>query len=316
MQIDATAVLRPDLADAVLEYEEGNLNSQYMATEILPVYETQTKTGEFAKVDVSEVKKDIGTGARAPGSGYDRISHIVTADNYACVEYGFEEIVDDSDKTNVDQYFNSEVATTELLVNKLRRAQEVRVAAAVFNATTFTSQTAGVGTEWDTAATATPFQDISDILPTIKANMGGVVDGEICLAISEKVFQNVLQTTEIKNMRFGGVGADVDQRPATKQELAQILGIDRVFCSGSQNSGTDIWDDEYAMIFVRNQSRSLRSQVQMGRSFLWVADSPENANVESYRDEPVRSDVIRVRHNIDEKILTVEAAYLLSNITT
>ena len=315
MNIDATASLRPDLNEGTLEYSNG-LNSQYMGLELLPVYETDSKSGEFAKIDVSEVKKAIGTGARAPGSGYERLTHIVTADNYVCQEYGFEETVDDGDKEQVDRYFESEMATTELLINKLRRAQEVRIAAAVFNVTTFTAQTAGVGTEWDMAATATPFQDISDILPTLKANMGGVVDGEICLAVSDKVFQNILQTTEIKNMRFGGVGADVDQRPASKQELAQILGIDRVFCSAAQNNAVDIWDDEYAMIFVRNQSRSLKSQVQMGRTFLWTSDSPQNANVESYRDEAVRSNVIRVRQHLDEKILTVEAAYLLSNITT
>jgi hypothetical protein len=37
--------------------------------------------------------------------------------------------------------------------------------------------------------------------------------------------------------------------------------------------------------------------------------------VESYRDEKVRGDVIRVRHDVDEIVLYPEAGHLLSNIT-
>mgnify|MGYP007073203575 FL=1 len=38
--------------------------------------------------------------------------------------------------------------------------------------------------------------------------------------------------------------------------------------------------------------------------------------VESYRDESVRSDIIRSRHDVDEIVLYAEAADLMDNITT
>ena len=67
----------------------------------------------------------------------------------------------------------------------------------------------------------------------------------------------------------------------------------------------------------------------VGRTFIWSEDSPENPVVESYREEQAKSDVIRVRHNVDERLIqsfndsgtvvsNVAAAccYLFSNITT
>ena len=67
----------------------------------------------------------------------------------------------------------------------------------------------------------------------------------------------------------------------------------------------------------------------IGRTFLWTEDSPENPIVEEYREEKKRSDVFRVRHNVDEAYLEsktdagatksdIAAAcmYLFSNITT
>jgi hypothetical protein len=35
-----------------------------------------------------------------------------------------------------------------------------------------------------------------------------------------------------------------------------------------------------------------------------------------YRDEVVRADIVRVRHDVDEKILYPEVGQLLKNITT
>ena len=53
------------------------------------------------------------------------------------------------------------------------------------------------------------------------------------------------------------------------------------------------------------------SQPAIGRTFLWVADCPENVMVESYRDEPVRSDVIRSRQFTDEILIDAYFGHLL-----
>jgi hypothetical protein len=55
----------------------------------------------------------------------------------------------------------------------------------------------------------------------------------------------------------------------------------------------------------------------IGRTFHWTQDgSSIGGTVESYREEAIRGDVIRVRHDVDEVILYPEAGHLLSNVTT
>jgi hypothetical protein len=55
----------------------------------------------------------------------------------------------------------------------------------------------------------------------------------------------------------------------------------------------------------------------IGRTFHWSQDgSSIGGTVESYRDERVRGDVIRVRHDVDEIVLYPQAGHLLSNVTT
>ena len=54
----------------------------------------------------------------------------------------------------------------------------------------------------------------------------------------------------------------------------------------------------------------------IGRCFHYAEDgSEEMGHIETYRDEPVRSDIVRVRHEIDEQVLLVAAGHLLDNIT-
>jgi len=313
----STATIRGDLADAVREYS-ASLNGQFMGLDILPLLDVTEKSGTFGKIAISQATKRVSGLKRAPTTAYKRTEHQVTTDTYTCEEYGLEEPVDDSQARDLDKYFDCEVEAAQLVELNLRREQEVRIAAAVFNATTFTSYTGNVGTEWSAAA-GTPYADVQDTILTLKQNLGGVIPAgaEICLAVSEKVYRNVVQTTEIKGMRGGGNGAKRSdfQRPPDAQELASILGVSQVFYSSAQVDGADIWDDEYAMLFLRYSGQSLKSVPHLGRTFMWVDDCPEAALVETYREEQTRSDIVRVRQHVDEKLLVTAAGYLLANIT-
>ncbi len=101
--------------------------------------------------------------------------------------------------------------------------------------------------------------------------------------------------------------------------LDEILVGGAVFDSAQQNqanSMSDVWDDEYALVFRRQSGMDL-SEPGIGRLFHWSGDgSTTFGTVESYRSEERRSNIIRVRHDVHEKLLYAEAGQLLSNITT
>ena len=53
----------------------------------------------------------------------------------------------------------------------------------------------------------------------------------------------------------------------------------------------------------------------LGRTFHWSEDgSSENGTVETYRDETVRSNIVRVRMDVDEQVILPTAGYLLTGI--
>jgi hypothetical protein len=107
--------------------------------------------------------------------------------------------------------------------------------------------------------------------------------------------------------------------------LARVFDLEYVIVAGtSRNSAKEgqtatpvqIWSSEYAMVAKIATSADMREPC-IGRTFHWAQDgSSIGGTVESYREEAIRGDVIRVRHDVDEVILYPEAGHLLSNVTT
>ena len=313
----STAEIRPLLSQTCSEYASG-LNTQFMGTEILPVSVESSKKGTFARLVLENVTDGTGSGLRAPGAGYERTDSTFEETEFTTKEYGLEEPLDDSEAERYTEYLVAEREIANTLTYKLMRLQEKRIAAKAFNATTFSGYTGSVSTEWS-KATSTPYNDIQDTILTLKQQMGGALgNSQLCLAMSEEVFRNVVQTTQIQGKIMGGDGSTLDKTSGRDMigadRLASILGIDNVYFSPAQDAGADIWDDEYALLYFRSTSPNLR-EVQIGRSFMWnEAQNPYT--VETYREEAIRGEVIRARQHTDEVVFTPMAGYLLANITT
>ncbi len=312
----STAQYQPVISQNIAEFA-ANLESQFMGLDVLPLFDSADKTAIIPKWGIGNITKSTGNLKRNPKGGYARIEHSPGSFTYECEEYGLEELIDDSERKYLDKFLNTMSDMGKFLYHHLRKQQEKRIAAMVFNATTFAGYTAAVSTEWSNVA-ATIVKDVKDKKLLLKQNLGGVIGvGEICLAVSEKVFDNMGQNTEIKALRGGGNGASrkdfVMQVGAA--EMAHILGVDKVVYTAAQADGSDIWDDEYALLYVRYSGNQLRSQPHIGRSVLWTDDSPTNVVSEFYRDDKIRSNIHRVRQQLDEVVFTPAAGYLLSNIT-
>jgi len=313
------ATTRPDLTDVVKEYSDASPN-EFMAERILPVFGTPNYNDTFWKLDVTQKTKTAPIDLeRAPGGTYKAVDFAVESDSYTTEDKGLKAYIDDREKNQYKDAFDAESETAMLVQNFINIEKEKSAAALLFSASNFAGHTSGVGTEWSNAA-GTPFADINGKIKTLKDQVGGTIgQAKMCLAVSEKVFRNILDTTEIKAKIKGGDASEQDKvfkaDEAGAKRLANILNIDEVYFSNSQDNGTDIWDDEYALLFLKSDSRALKSAVQLGRTFLWEVESVELPVVETYREEDKRSDVVRVRHDSVQKIFTYRAGYLLGNIT-
>jgi hypothetical protein len=325
------AIYRPDLGQAVMEFYETDL-TRFIGTEVMPLYPTVNKSGTYLVVPKEALLKIYDT-SRAPRGNYKRDDFEYERGKYATSEQGWEEPVDDAERSEMDQEApgNADILATQRAMGMIMRAQEKRIADILFNETNFTAH--AVTTEWDTPATATPIDDINDAISAFRGQCGMTPD---CLIISYDTFRDLKVSDQIVDqIKYTFPGIDVMNMGVN--QIAQLFGIPKVLVAGSvydskgkglDTTIADIWDHEYAMLAKIGNGRDLK-QPCVGRTFLWTADSPSNAVVEEYREEQTRSDVYRVRHNTSETLIksvdtsgtvvsniSAACAYLLKNIHT
>jgi len=258
---------------------------------------------------------------RAPGSGYARGNFTFDDSTYSCEEHGAEEPIDDREAKMYAEYFDAETVASQRAYNSVLANAEKRVADAIFNTSTWTGSalTTDVSSvPWATIATAKP-------LTNVEAAVQKVYDGSglwpNALVINKKVFRNLRNTPEvIDRIASSGAGDRNLASDVTLQMLAQAFDLDYIIVAGgSINSAKEgqsasvgqIWSSTYAMVCRVATSSDFREPC-IGRTFHWGADgSSIDGAIESYRDEVVRANIIRVRHDVDEVILYAQAGHLL-----
>jgi len=315
------ATLRPDLGASFMEFDAAMDAEGYIATRCLPVFNTMKQSGPFGKIPVEQLLKERDT-ARAPGAAYSRSKFTFTTDTFACEEHGAEEPVDDRESQMYSDYFDAEQISAMRARFDVLRSAEQRAAALLFNATTWASHTTAITNEWDDTANAVPVTDVEAAVQSIYAASGLWPNA---LIINRKVFRNLRNCAQIIDRSKSQGFMDVRAGAINVQQLAQVFDLDQIIVAGgTKNTGVEgqtaslapIWSNEYAMICKVATSNDIR-EACVGRTFHWSQDgSSIGGTVETYREENVRSDVVRVRHDVDEKVLFVEAGHLLSNATT
>jgi hypothetical protein len=316
----------------VMEYAEGNTMG-FVGLEIMPIFPTMEKSSTFPVIPIEALLSapDVD---RAPRAKYNRDDFEYERGTYQTSEKGTEEPVDDSERKMVENETNSgfaDMIATKRAWGRIMRSQEKRIASKVFNATNFTAN--AVTNEWDDATNATPIDDVEAGKLSIRSKCGMLPTD---LIITFSTYSNLKQCDQIINrLKYTFPGIDLNR--ITTQQLALIFDLERVLIAGAvynsagkgkDASVADIWSNEYAMLTVTSKSMDI-SEPCIGRTFLWTEDSPQNPIVESYREEQIRSDVFRVRHHVDERLIqsvdssdavksniAANCSYLLSNITT
>lgn len=317
----STTIQRPDLGALAYEYAMNAPLRGFIGVEILPVFETPEQASDYPVIPIESLLKMPASIRRQPRGGYARDDFEFETGTYSCEEFGFEAPVDDVEARLYNRFFDAEAVATERATDILMRAQEMRVAAAVFNTGNITN-TGAVTTEWDKASTCTPYDDVQDAKTTLRNATGILANAGAC---SLTVFENVMKSNEIQSLFQYTNPVQVSGMAARIDLLRTYFGLDYLLVSGAMTdtagkglgfSLADIWDDEYFLLFRKPGGSNNLREPSLGRTFLWTEDSPQILVTEQYRDETIRSNIYRVRHHVDEAFIFTGAGYLLSNITT
>lgn len=326
-----TAVRRPDLAVVVDEYRD-TVATGAIAPQVMPFIPVAVQTAQFPVIP-KEVMLKIHDTRRAMRGRYPSSDWEFEMGHYATKENGWEEKIDDRERKLYATQLDAEVVATRRATKIIDLSKEQRVAAKVFNATNFTAH--AVTHEWDDATNAVPIDNINTAKLAVRAACGMLPN---TLIIAFSTFLNLKNCDQIVDrLIYTFPGIDINRM--SSQQLAAIFDVGQVLVGGavydSADKGqdasiSDLWSNEYAMLTVCSDSPDI-SEPCIGRTFLWTEETPGSGEpvVESYRDEGSRSDVVRVRHDSDERLvksfdenddvksdIAAAVSYLFSNITT
>jgi hypothetical protein len=328
MASPSTSVANPrsDLRASFMEFDMEANKRNMIGAQVLPVIEVGQVSATIGKIPIEQLLAERDT-RRSPDGGYSRGKFTFTSDSYACEDNGVEEPVDDRLLKMYRNLFDAEQVAASRCMHNLLLSAEKRVAAAVFNTTTWTGSdlTTAITHEWDDATNAVP---ITDVLAAKKKVFAGCGMWPNALIINRSVFLNLRETDQIINrIKSSGAAGAVDprSRKLTPAAIAEVFDLPYILVAdGAKDSATEgqtsspahVWSDEYAMVCKIAVSNDVQEPC-IGRMFHWSEDGSEiGGTMEEYRDEPKRSNIIRVRHDVDEKILYAQAGHLLSNVTT
>jgi hypothetical protein len=297
--------IRADIAQAVFE-GLSNKNNLFIGTEVMPVYSSDVKSGAYLKLNIgdSETLNDDVLKIAA-GAGYPRTSRRFTSDSFDAIEYGLEEVLPDSNRRDLDRFFDTEVNIAGMLLRQIQISHEARVASAAFasNGLTAISATAAY-----TEANITSF-DVPGDVASAKLELAkfGVLPNT--LIMSMPLFERIRRSAKVQNQFFGIVPSD-QSRLLSEGEVAAAVGVDRVLvgrapkntaAKGQAYAGGFIWSNTY--LALATTSGGDFSGGGFGRTIVWAADSPVPFVSETYRDEARRANVLRVRQNSAEKVI-------------
>ena len=315
-----TAIIRPDLAETFKEFDAEMNEEGYIGQAVLPTKPVNEAGAYFMKLPIEEFSKTVVT-ARAAGAAYPRIDLKFEQDSYQCQEHGLEGVVDDRNKSIYSSYFDAEVEMAQAIRAAVRRNHEQRIADAVFNTSTWTGSalTTAATTAWSTVASGTVIADVLNARNKVRIGCGIDPDTLICNWV---VWENIRSNTAIQDLIKQT--ASVQRNDMTPQMIANALGLKQILIAkavknsaneGAAFSGGEIWSSTYAMV-CKLGGPSLINQPGIGLTFHYTGDgSSVDGTVETYRDESRRGEVVRVRHDVQSKILYPQAGHLISGVT-
>jgi len=285
---------REDLGVAFHEYDtsvEG-----FVADLALPPVTVGKKAATMGVITRENIKR--ANADHANGAAFNRVTLISEDKSYACVDHGLEGQLTDEDRATYETDYDAEYETVQSATRKMYIEREIRVAAAMFNTTTFTGAalfTDNSGSPWDNIATAIIAQVIA-AKTRVRLNCGVMPD---TMLIGQTSLENLLLNTQI---RAQFPGANLITLAMIQQALSAIFGLQNLIVGkvgydsadeGQDFSGSEIWSDDYALIYKRHTGG--RATPGLGRNVEWNGVDGGLGQVKEYREEQTESDIYRVR---------------------
>jgi hypothetical protein len=310
---NAIAVPREELSDIIME---GTTDfSEFQGLALLPPRPMRLPTGHVPKITIAGGDLMRATRKqRAPGTAFDRWQSAIDDFNITLIQVAEEQTLPDETLLVYEDYFPIEAFYSMEASNRLRRGHEIDVSEAIFNTGNFDATAAAVAYTAANKTTMTPIEDILAAIRRLKAR------GERpnTIMIPGPVWTRIRASTEVKDFIVGSINAGAKVTPKTLASALGEEGITQVLIGdgyvnesevGSSAVINQIWPNTY--IFVGRCESGELVAGGIGRTTFWEKEGPL-LNVSSYRDERVKSNVVRAMKTALPTLSNVRAGTLIT----
>lgn len=310
-----STVIRSDLGALLYEYFHNP--DDFVMGKVLPVFRSNVQNGQYPVIPREMFIKIPENISRAARAAYYRDEGSFEMKDFATADRGVEVLLDDSERAMYGNLFSAEIPLTQRLASIMLRTHEIKGAELLTNTSTFSNDVASAA--WNQKADCDPRVDVIARKRAIRDNTGIVAD---TVVMSKTSLDNVLESA-----------AFIDQCKYTMTPLllseseqialvAKFFGVDKLYIvNGVKDVSkkpttltvSDIWPSSKVLVCKTASNPNDLKEPCVGRTFLYVEDSPDIITMEQYRDDQHRSDVYRLRANMIEKLVCTDLGSLITN---
>jgi hypothetical protein len=317
MYTNSAAIFRGDIAGKVeqaKDYEAG-----LIGTQVMPILDVPVRAGQYPSFVLKEgqlLKSDVKN--RAPYGSFARGTRAFNQDTYTALEYGYEEAVDDTVTLDLARFFDAEVVAAKLAKRKLLLAHELRVAAKIFDTGSFTSTNSGTAYTAANLATFDVGADVQEATDRLLAKGESVTN--LSVVIPYPVWTRIRASTKFQNrLRGAGISSDTILNAST-QAAAEVFGVSEVLIGrasydtapeGVAFSAGNVWANTYIWVGSVTQASAGFFGGGAGFTLNWSEYGPA-IGVSTYREEAIKSNIVRASQYTAEKIVNGNAGQLIA----
>lgn len=312
---------RPDLG-MMFEFDVEMDNAGFIANRMAPVFEAAEQNGTLGIIPLKEFRQTPTTGRDNRGN-YSRVDFKFKDETYATNENGLEMPIDQRRSKIYRNWFDFEVVSAAITLNMVMRAYEMRVAALIHDTAVFTgaAKTTIITHEWNDWTNAVPLTDVLGAKLDVWGATGIYPD---TLQINKRQFDNLRNCDQI-TVKIASAGAGETIKPAmiTKEILANCFDVREIIVADSSKDTAregqavsigQIWSDEYSFLFKSARTNRIEEPC-LARTIHWGEDgSTIGGQMETYYEDQSRGDIVRVRHDSQERVMYTSLGHLFSNV--
>jgi len=284
-------------------------NKSFIADLIAPTVKVVEKAGKIAKYGKDNLRLPDDA-SRAPGTRAKSFEYTVSQVSYACEEKAQEHAVPDEMLKNQDDPYDAYRDATMFAIDRIAGIKENALATYMANTSNLTSNiTLSSTDQWSDYANSEPIDDVLTGHTTMQGLVGTTPNTFVCgFETYVKLLNHPAVTERVKYVGIHG-------EEAVRQAMANLFNVEQVLIGdsikntanqGQTDSLSNIWGKHAWLVYVPKRPSIMQS------AFMYTfSDVPRE--VDRYREEAKKQDVIRVRESYDQQAIDVEFAYLIKN---